>query len=261
MDKVMNDGDANSPSIDELQDVVTDYYGEEVWRAVKTGLAVVCALAIKGRPMPLTLIYEGPSGTGKSTGINILTPDRDATRSALYRLDSFTPKAFVTHAANVAAEALKDVDLLPKLKNKVMLTKELAPMFRGNETELRERFAMLAAILDGKGYQSASGVHGTRGYTEEIIFNWIGGTTPIPSKTDNIMAQLGNRMLRYEFHGTQYTAEDMAAYLDDQSQDAHEKECRRMTNAFLEAFFRESPIESIPQKEILINGDVLLELG
>ncbi len=245
MDVVKSEVTASGPSIQELRGIVTDYYGDEVWKAVKAGLAVVCSLAVKGRPMPLTLIYEGPSGTGKSTCINMLTPDRDATRGVLYRLDSFTPKAFVTHAANVPADQLKEIDLLPKLKNKVMLTKELAPMFRGNETELRERFAMLAAILDGKGYQSASGVHGTRGYTEEIIFNWIGGTTPIPAKTDDIMAQLGNRMLRYEFQGTQYTAEDIAAYLDDQSQDAHERECRTMANAFAEAFFRDSPIESI----------------
>ena len=57
--------------------------------------------------------------------------------SCVYRSDRFTPRAFVTHAANVRAEQLAKMDLLPKLKNKVLVTKELAPIFRGREEELK----------------------------------------------------------------------------------------------------------------------------
>jgi hypothetical protein len=93
---------------------------------------------------------------------------------------------------------MNQVDLLPKLKDKVLLTKELAPLFRGSDDELRANFATLTAVLDGKGHVSASGVHGTRGYDGRIVFNWLGGTTPIPARTDVIMGQMGNRLLRYE---------------------------------------------------------------
>jgi hypothetical protein len=189
-------------------------------------------------------------------------PDRDATKAILYRLDNFTPKAFVTQVANVTKEEIGEIDLLPKLKNKVLLTKELAPQFRGNETDLRERFAILTSVLDGKGYLTASGVHGTRGYDGEHIFNWIGGTTPIPSKTDAIMAQLGNRLLRYEFEGQDPTGEELVAFLEGSSLHAStEKRCRSLVNDYLESFFREHPVSSVDPSTVRIERRLVVEIA
>jgi hypothetical protein len=39
----------------------------------------------------------------------------------IYRSDKFTPKAFVSHAANKKKGELEKNDLLPKLKNKVLV--------------------------------------------------------------------------------------------------------------------------------------------
>jgi putative ribosome biogenesis GTPase RsgA len=85
---------------------ITDVYGEELFTAIQTGMAVVASLSFKGVSTPISLLYEGGSGRGKSTIINILDPDRDATKARIYRLDKFTPKSFVTHAANVSPKSL-----------------------------------------------------------------------------------------------------------------------------------------------------------
>jgi hypothetical protein len=39
-----------------------------------------------------------------------------------YYTDKFTAKSFVSHSATVAKEKLKEVDLLPRIKNKILLT-------------------------------------------------------------------------------------------------------------------------------------------
>jgi hypothetical protein len=249
-----------SLSINDLEEAVTDYYGPEIWKAVKAGLGVICSLALTGRVQPLSLIYEGPSGRGKSTCINLFEPNREATKKLFYRLDTFTPKAFVSHAANVSKEDIGTIDLLPKLNNKVLLVKELAPQFRGTDADLRERFAILTAVLDGKGHLSASGVHGTRGYEGEYVFNWLGATTPIPTKTDQVMAQLGNRLLRYEFLGEQPTEEELLAFLEGSSHAEQERQLRTLMNQFLENFFRDTPVSSVNAENITMEQELKLEL-
>lgn len=181
-----------------LQRRITETHGFELALGARTGLAVVGSLSFLERSNPLALIYEGGAGKGKSLLIDMLNPDRSQTRERSHRLDNFTPKSFVTHTANVKKGELENIDLLPKIKDKVLLTKELAPLLRGREEELKANFSILTAVLDGKGYVSSSGTQGVRGYEGAYVFNWLGGTTPIPAKTDSIMAQLGNRLLRYE---------------------------------------------------------------
>ena len=53
-------------------------------------------------------------------------------------------------------------------------------MFGGDDKALREIFGVVTAVLDGKGYKTATGTHGERGYDGDYRFNWIGATTPIP---------------------------------------------------------------------------------
>jgi hypothetical protein len=178
-----------------VEKLVTETHDRQLWLASKTAIAVASAMSIDQRANPLVVIFEGGSGRGKSFVINLIEPDRKATEERLVRLDNFTPKAFVSHAANRKPKELEKIDLLPKLKDKTLLVKELATIFRGREDALRDNFATLTSVLDGRGLISASGTHGTRGYEGRYVFNWIGGTTPIPPETDRIMSQLGNRVL------------------------------------------------------------------
>jgi hypothetical protein len=247
-------------ALESLKKVVTSVYGDELWTAIKTGIAVIGSLSFKDLAHPITLLYEGGSGRGKSTIINILNPDRKETRKFVYRLDKFTPASFVSHAANVPKEEIKKIDLLPQLADKVLLVKELAPLFRGREDQLRENFGILTAVLDGKGYLSASGVHGTRGYEGRCVFNWLGATTPIPRRTDEIMAQLGNRILRYEIVGKEQSEDELVEFAGNFDPATEEDTCRKAANDVLVLHFASSPLGTVDPEAIEIPRPLLMGL-
>ncbi len=173
---------------------VESHYGADLAMAVKCGCAVVACHSLEERENCLSLMYVGASGKGKSVSVNVFMPDRPSTRPFLHRVDSFTPASFVSHAANKKKDELATIDLLPKIKNKTMLTKEVSPLFRGDFKEMQKNFSVLTSVLDGRGYVTESGAQGERGYTTEHLFNWIGATTPFSDVVYKLMAQLGNRI-------------------------------------------------------------------
>jgi hypothetical protein len=239
-------------ALEHLRERISSVYGEQLWTAIKTGIAVVGALSFKGLAHPISLLYEGGSGKGKSTIINILNPDGVETEKFVCRIDNFTPHSFVSHAANVSKKDLAQVDLLPQVKDKVLLVKELAPLFRGREDELRANFAILTAVLDGKGYVSASGVHGKRGYEGSYVFNWLGATTPVPAKTDAIMAQLGNRILRYEIVGEEPSDDELMEFAKSFEPETQEVTCRKAVNDFLRMHFTQYPLREVDPSSVVI---------
>jgi hypothetical protein len=243
-----------------VEELVTETHDRQLWLAAKTAVAVAAAVSIDQRANPLVVIFEGGSGRGKSFVINLIEPDRDATQERLIRLDSFTPKCFVSHAANKKPEALAKIDLLPKLKDKTLLVKELAPIFRGREDALRENFAILTSVLDGRGLMSASGTHGTRGYEGRYVFNWIGGTTPIPPETDRIMSQLGNRMFRYEIVAVDHPEEDLMDFAENYEPKEIENQYRTAANSFVEEHFKRFPVNSVQPSEIRFGKRQLQQL-
>jgi len=230
--------------------------------AVKCGLAVVGSMALKGRTKPLSIMFETPSGYGKSAVAQMFYPlDGNGLDQYIYRCDKFTPKSFVSHAANVAHSQLKKIDLLPKLANKTLVTKELSPIFRGREEDMQENFSVLIAVLDGKGFVSDSGVKGHRGYEYNIVFNWIGATTPLPRKTHRLMYQLGTRLLFYETPAIEPTEDALLAYAERDDVSEAETECQRAVNGFLVGFFKQHPIGSVPPESVSIPKDLLRELS
>ena len=86
------------------------------------------------------------------------------------------------------------MDLLPRIKHKTLITPELAPLFSGNPDLLIEYFGILTRILDGRGYQSDSGVHGKRGYVGDYSFMWLGAVVDIPHRVWKILGNLGPKI-------------------------------------------------------------------
>ena len=177
------------PSVAPVRKMVLTNF-QRAWPATNATLAAAATLLIEDNANPAALILEGSASSMKTTILDFYS----GAEPLAYRSDKFTPKSFVSHHAAAKKEKLADVDLLPRIRHKVMVTPELAPLFRGREQDLTENFTILTAVLDGHGLTSDSGTHGRRGYRGDYLFTWLGGTTPLPSKTWKIMAQLGSRL-------------------------------------------------------------------
>ena len=130
-----------------------------------------------------------------------------------YYTDKFTAKSFVSHSATVAKEKLGEVDLLPRIKDKILLTPELSPLFTGKEEDIKEQFGIITKVLDGKGYKSESGVHGQRGYHGEYMFSWIGAAVDIPHYIYKFLSTIGFKIYFLRLPRTEVTTDDLADQL------------------------------------------------
>lgn len=173
--------------------------------AIVAGLSVKAQMQIEGITQPFTLIFMGNPSTHKSTILEIMGDLPDS-----YTSDSFTPRSFVSHSANVKKEELEKVDLLPKIRHKTLITPELAPLFSGNRDALMEFFGMLTRILDGRGFQSDSGVHGKRGYTGDYYFTWLGAVIEIPHRVWSLLGNLGPKIYFFRLPDDNKTGKEKA---------------------------------------------------
>ena len=228
---------------------------------VKAGFATIATLALQIY-QPTSLIYVGPSGSAKTLVCTLLTPDEkhQDLKKQIIRVDKFTPASFVTHASNVSKKELKNIDLLPKIKDRCLITKELAPLFRGKETDLQDNFSILISVLDGKGYVSTSGVQGMRGYDGDLSFSWLGATTPLSNQVHKIMAQLGTRLVFYNTDGEEQTITDLLEFAKLKNTTDSEAKCRQICNEFLEEFFKSHTVRSIPEGDLTFPEHLLESL-
>lgn len=241
-------------------------YYPQLLPALKVSLAVCAGLVFKDKTKPISLILENPSGRGKSTVIETFFPQlppKSGTQSKMhkyvYRTDSFTPKAFVTNAANMTEAQRQKVDLLPKLENKLLLTKELAPIFRGQENDLLEMFKVLIPVLDGKGHMTDTGL-ASRGYARPIVFNWLGATTPLPRKAFKMMSQLGTRLLFYETPIVDFSERDLIAYALRNDSAVAADSCNREVNHFVIKFFGQRAPRSVGSDSVTIDDATLRQI-
>lgn len=241
-----------SPSLIYPVEAAFKKYYPTLLPALKVALAVCIGLVFKEKAKPLSLILENPSGRGKSTIVETFFPVFKKMADYVYRSDVFTPKSFVTSAANMTEATRQKIDLLPKLKNKYLLTKELAPILRGQEKDLIEMFKILIPVLDGKGFVTNTGL-ASRGYSEAIVFNWLGATTPLPRQSFRLMNQLGTRLLFYETPIIEFKESDLLAYAAKDDASEASLECNKAVNRFVINFFKRHPVKSIKSDSITIS--------
>jgi hypothetical protein len=200
-----------------------------LWPAVEAGLSVCATLFLEDNANPAALIYVGEPSSSKTTVADMFTGHR-----LTYHSDSFTPASFVSQAANVTKEQLAKVDLLPKIQHKVLITPELAPIFRGKDDELAKRFAILTRVLDGGGLQVDAGTHGHRGYVGDYMFAWMGCTTPFGQNVWTLMAQLGSRLFFWVMEGgKEITVDDLVASLEGSPYRDRLAVCKHAVHDFL----------------------------
>ncbi|MDQ3969650.1 MAG: hypothetical protein M3275_14800, partial [Thermoproteota archaeon] len=152
-------------------------------------LSVKNILNIGDCTLPFAGILLGVPSSLKTVTVELFRPYWHAKYS-----DDFSPKAFVSHYSGLPEEDLQKIDLLPKIRYKLFLTPELAPLFTANEDDIKKAFGNLTRILDGKGFQSDSGTQGGRGYYGDYMFTWIGAVVDVSARVHRMMGNLGPKM-------------------------------------------------------------------
>ena len=220
----------------------------ELLRQFADALSVCGVLAIKPPWKPLALFFEGLSGAGKTLPLNCIDGiDSDEVHKWLYRSDHFTKASFVSQAASVKRQKLGQVDLLPRIRKKVLITPEMGPMFRGKKEALEETFAIIARVMDGHGLTLDSGTHGQRGYQGEYPFCWLGATTYLPKATFEAMSNVGNRIFFADTAPRRPTIEELTVFAQKGGSAASEADCTFACEQLLHHFYT----EHIDQKTIV----------
>ena len=168
---------------------VTERHFPHAWDGIDFTLSVLRILNIDECTLPFAGIILARSGGNKTLSSGMLIP-----LPYVYYTRKFTAKAFVSHNTAVTAKDLEKIDMLPKIRFKMLLTPELAPIFSANEDELLETIGIITSVLDGKGYTSDSGAHGQRGYFGNYMFVWVGATVDIPYRVHKLLSSLGPKL-------------------------------------------------------------------
>ncbi len=229
-------------SITDVQKVIEQAF-PDYWPAVEAGLATIATLLLKDNENPATLFYFGHPSSGKTTVTEMFSG-----HPITYTSMDFTPAAFVSHMANKKEEQLRKIDLLPRIRYKCLLSPEMAPLFAGKTEDLVKRLAVVTSVLDGRGYKSDSGTHGTRGYEGDYLFSWIGCTVPFRSNVWKTMGHMGSRMLFWPMPDDRPTQEELMAAQEGPSYKDRLSTCKNAVHAFLTSFLGAhgpSPIRSV----------------
>jgi len=172
---------------DDLEKVVKNNL-PSLWLAIEFVLSIRSIMSIAGVTLPWFGIILGRASSLKTAAIEML---RDTINT--FYTDIFTPKAFVSNSMAVSKDKLKDIDMLPKVKNKLFLVSELSSMFTKKDEELQETLGIFTRLADGHGLQTNTGAHGSRGY-RDVYFNMIGAAVDIPYKVYKLLGYLGPKL-------------------------------------------------------------------
>ncbi|HDQ06595.1 MAG TPA: hypothetical protein ENN36_07735 [Candidatus Bathyarchaeota archaeon] len=229
-------------TFDEWREVINKNF-PDLWPYAEACASTVAILLVKDA-LPFALVLQGVPGCGKSTTLSFFD---DFVHS--HRTDKFTPASFVSHAPQKSKKELEQVDLLPKLKGKVLITSDLNPLFGQIPEKLEENLSTLTRVLDGRGLTTESGIHGTRGYSGDYMFTWIAATTPIPYKVWNVFGNLGARMYFYEVGTERKTVDEQLAEMRKSTYRQRVKECNEATLRFLKNVWQTEGVEWNPDKD------------
>ena len=241
-------------SLDDLKKIIMKNF-PSIWFETKACLSTCATLSLKNlNGCPSLNLIGSPSGE-KTTTLSFFY-GQDKT----YLSDDFTPRSFVSHSANVKVEELGAVDLLPRLKNKVLITPELAPLFESPRDKLIDNFSMLTRVLDGEGLNRDSGVHGHRGYSGDYKFAWLGASTPIRASVWNVMGKIGNRLFFLNMREKKRDGKDYLEMFSGRAYEQKVKECRGAVRSFLDHLYKQNLIRSLEwdaEGDIFILKDII----
>jgi len=215
--------------IQDWRDEIGKHFPEFVIPA-EIAISVLCQLLIDDISNPFGLVFVGMPSSGKTITLNFFSELTDL----VYTTDNFSPASFVSHASNVKKEQLDKIDLLPKIRNKVLIVRDLAPILGKRDDDLLTCMGILTRVFDGEGLQIDSGLHGQRGYNGDYLFMFLAASTPIAPKVWKVMGNFGSRLFFFYVDTPDKSPQVLADQLTSQfSVKDKEKECRAKTKEFV----------------------------
>lgn len=200
-------------------------------------LSVVSQILIRDITNPFALVLVDVPSAGKTITINFFSEIEGLT----YATDKFTPASFVSNAANVATKKLDQVDMLPRIRYKMLLVRDLAPLFGERDDDLLKSMGVLTRVLDGEGLKTDSGIHGQRSYVGEYLFMLLAGSTPIQPRVWKTMGNLGSRLFFLNMNSRDKSEAQLAAQLKNHSHKDREMVCRIITEQMLYSLWAKYP--------------------
>ena len=197
----------------------------ECMAAGEVGLSVISQLIISDVRNPFGLVYVGAPSAGKTITLNFFSELDELTCIT----DNFTPASLVSHASNRKKKDLEKIDLLPRIRHKTLIVRDLAPIFADRQENLLKNLGIMTRVFDGEGYESDSGVHGKRGYKGDYTFMFLAASTPIQPRVWKFMGSLGNRLSFLGVNSPDKSEEELADLLIQDDFKHKEQICRRTT--------------------------------
>ena len=170
-----------------LHNVVVKYY-PDAWIFLEFCLAVKSILNIEDFTLPFMGVILAIPASMKTMIIELFRKYPGS-----FYTDSFTPNSLVSHNSALSEEKLQQVDMLPKMKDKLVLTPELAPIFTAKDDDLQKVLGIITRILDGHGFENDSGAQGHRRYGD-TMFVWLGAAVEIPPRVWKVLGTLGHKI-------------------------------------------------------------------
>ena len=167
---------------------ITIKHYPEAWPFLEFCLAVKSILNIEDNTLPFMGVILSAPASMKTMIIQLFRKYPGSFYS-----DNFTANSLVSHNSALRGEQLQKVDMLPKMKDKLVLTPELAPIFTSKEDDLQKILGIITRILDGHGFESDSGAQGHRHYGD-TMFVWIGAAVEIPFRVWKVLGSLGHKI-------------------------------------------------------------------
>lgn len=199
--------------------------------------SVIAQLLVQDTTNCFGLILVDVPSSGKTICLNFFV----GCDEMVYTSDDFSPAALVSHAAQKKSKELQGVDMLPKIRFKALLLREMAAVFGDKDDDLRKKMHLLTRVMDGEGLETESGVHGKRGYQGDYLFMLLGASTPIALRVWKVMGGAGHRLFFLSLNSKRLGVDELHDMLRDGSYKRKEVAMRQMTHDFLRTLWRKFP--------------------
>jgi hypothetical protein len=239
-------------TLSDVRETVVKNFDEAQWHLTEAILSTHATLFVGGVQNCAGLIAVGQSGAGKTTAIRFF----EGLENQFYRSDEVTPASFVTHDASLSEEQAGETDLLPRIRHKSLLCRDMETWFSGDRTRIRDTMKRMTTLMDGEGLTRDSGSHGKRGYEGDFRFSFIGASTPLKSRAWDVMGNAGYRFVFYHLEGDETDRDTLEEDLFETNYRGDVDACNKKVLSLLSQLWdKHGGYGGVPDDEIEVTGD------